>query len=778
MPRFLIILALLFALHGQPPCAVAATGDPVSASVLLTGREIDLTFSGLGTGGNYVTGLSGPRHCLTGTEKCRVLVTSPSYNSDGTTTTTPRVLIGQWPRRKPYPDHATNQESFSGGNFTGRMVLSDYVYAGESVSVDLGTGLYTYSGTPTNAVNGMAATNNSGAAYQPIGAYWTMVSRVLVHNTFTLSCVAFHRHWGLYRPVRCVKFTVTDQHDHTVTVFSEDLSKTWNAGEQKPTQEYTASIPVTSFTENDTLTCQATVYPWVGNNPLTTVGGTAEPYAGFGPRTFLLDKNNDYGVTCALVDAVNGVDPGSPDAAKVYDETAFNPATAWVFQTRGRAYASAVAYNQLIRGRNDGGAAKIYSKAGSYANMGSTNSYGNQPAVRPEFLPAAGLSAADVIINGNSGTANIGSLMTETATITSAAAGTYGGVTDLWLKDAVINTSNTQLFITANSVVSMTGGRVPLLGQGLQGTSTVNCAFGLLRGVDLSGFGNTIRPFCMIGCAGTSCGNLRIVDQSTGQSAPLLAPVFAYNEFLGITNATGADVMKFGVLSNSVPGFFDVGNCIETITGPGAGGIITLYTGEMHYTGGVRLCGTCVGGREFDRYNDGQSPANVSDTWTREFGVDAFFYRDRPATKMDLLPPQDGGRQGAAAPLFGTSYFCNYYCQNMWSLTGRSFYKEYAGIGSWQPSATDTPDYGGTEALFTRRLASIVRSPSDPGNGTGNGSYIPQPNSPLVGMPEASGILCPIRWDLKGDDRAILNAVGAYVPLREPKRAARVRSLN
>lgn len=185
--------------------------------------------------------------------------------------------------------------------------------------------------------------------------------------------------------------------------------------------------------------------------------------------------------------------------------------------------------------------------------------------------------------------------------------------------------------------------------------------------------------------------------------------------------------------------------------------MITLYTEEADYAGGVRFCRTNVGAREFDRYNDGQPPANQSDTWLREYGVDAFGYSDRTATKMDRLPPEDGGRDGCASILFGTSLHCFYHAQNMWSLPG-SFFKEFAGIGSWQPT-----DQGGTEALFVRRNASYIRAPSDPLNGEGNGVYVPQASSPLVGMPEQSGIPCPLRWDLNGVDRDGNNAAGAYV---------------
>ena len=765
---------LLFAVLCLVPSLLwGAAGDILSVTVNATadswlrGWTADIVIEGLGTSGTYDFGL-GTNNRLTGAEKVKLTVTSHSWSATGTATTIVRTVYGQRPLRKAYPDTTDPDapvwsETFSGGNTTIRVVLSDSIYAeddtgagssGTAITATIGSGFYTHSGTPNNAASGMTVTNDSTLAFFNVGAHWTVVSKRLIHDDFKLGVVAFHHHYGRFRPVRVVKFTITDQHSNTVTLFAEDMTIDRTVTHIKPFAEYWVTVPVAGFTDGDTLTCNAGAYPWVGDNPKDSSAGPAEPTPAFGPRTFLLDRANTYGETAALVDAATGVDPGAADDTKVYPLVSFNPATAYKFLTAGRAFASIKLYNNNNHTRNDISASWVFANAGSYTWLGSTNTLGGSVAARPTFAAAAGVPAADVIISGSSGGSNdlsANQLRLRGVKITTAGANTFDDSTDIWTEDCITDTSNTQLYNETGQAVFVTGGSIPQLGQGLRAASATNMGFGLVRSVDLTGFGGTIHFYNVVGCRGTGMVTARFLEQTAGQTAPLDSAICFNNEFLGLT-ASGADIARFGVTSADSPGTFIIQTVFEQ-TAAGASGIISWFTGDLNYTmGSGHAYVSAVGQRNFINYND-----TGSINYDRIGFMEYFCYWDRWANKVDLLSPADTNRRGGWSTTMGVSRWGNWREQNMISLPGDNFFSEFPGIGSYEPAETN--EWTDSALFIARKSASDIEGTTA---GAGSGNYGLRASSPLASFGSKSGMPEMLPFDIDGNPRENNDSAGAY----------------
>ena len=746
-----------------------ATGDILSVEIIADGDRADITIEGLSTGGTYSMGLGTNNTTTSVTPKIALWVTSLGYDDTGTQITQGRWVYGTIKTREGYPNEALNEETASGGNVTVRVWLSDFIYStdkagvgnsGTDIIAEIQSGFYTQ-GTANNAKRNLTVTNSSTLAHRKVIANWTWPGyQRVTGSSFTLRCDAYQHHGDYGRPVRVVKFTVTDG-TNTETVYVREMTIDSSMPDMVKVQEYIATIPTTNFTQGAVLTCNFIAYPWIGDSTsiLDTSTGTAPPTPLYGPIKMLCDKNSTYGVTCALVDPT-GSDAG---ANTVYDESVFNPATAYKFLTIGKAAAAIAAYNNTNRSRNDVGGGIVYLNAGSYNWLGSSNTYGSTPDTWITVMPASGVDRSTVNISGASGNTDISDRVhLKGVTITSTALNTFTGINAQWFDDCAWNTTGTGVVNNIGGTAWSTHGHAIEFTQGFRPSSTNNFAFALVRGMDLSGFKNSILVYTVVGNkrtgAYTPSSGLFINDYSSGMACPdPFNWILAYNEIYGYDNVT--IIATVGTVKSNTFGGAMVSNVFENALLSGGNGMLDISASDGTTTNTpnenfILWNNTFVGQRCFIGYNDNGTITKYRRYWSQKNN-----YWDRWANKGDVFFPQNANRIGAWSITNMVGSSGNVLDQNMHSIPS-NFYAEFAGLSTYQPA------YGSggslTDADFVNRQSS-----SESVAGAGDGDYrINSSSSICVGKP----VYVTLPYDLDGNARYVGDASGAYTFGTKPTR--------
>ncbi len=763
------ILALLCAFA---TAAVAATGDILSVTVRPDGWTADVAIQGLNTGGTYSSGL-GALNVITGNEKMTLTVVSHGYNGTTLTTKT-RTIYGVKPMRKVWPNDAQNEETNVSGVTTVRMILNDLIYdeddagagnSGTAITASFRSGLYTFSGTPTNATGSpITVTNNSTVAFWDGIGNWAWPGYQKMDSTTKLRAVVFHRHGEQYRPVNCVRFSVTDG---TTTNYETVTAPTYNPsfGDFLPVVEYVTTTDLTAgLTQGAELTCNFVAYPWVGDNPLDTSTGAAAPSPLVGPIKGVCDRTGAYGVTYAVVDAVSGSDPASvtDDTGKWLgngsDPGAGSGVTAYA--TLARAARAIANYNTTNRGRGDVGGGLVLAKPGSYSTFGSSpGGYGTVPKTWITFKPFPGVAQTDVILAEKVGNSDISDrVKLEGLTLQNAGGNAFSGCLAMWLHDCRIDSSAAGVWNNSGQYVWVTHSDIPQLGQGLRGYSTTNMGFPLVRGCNLNGFNKTIVPYTFLGNSNTvPAGSFSVRDTVSGSLAPRPIAIIAFNKFLGL-NGTGSYKFQIGTDSANLTGAAVVQNVIENYT-DGSSGLASIGSSHYDHHNLIFWHNTLVGQRTFIAYNDDGTVPYYRFGWSMINN-----YMDRFGNKGDTFSPQDSNRIGGWQVKFGVGRSGEYYSENMISVPG-NFTPEWDGLSSYDPD--DVTVGTAEEAMFVDRRSA---TPTLPGAGTatagvGGGDYSLQEGSPLIGRP----IVNVVQYDMAGVERTNTNrASGAYAGPGDP----------
>jgi hypothetical protein len=749
MWRILALALLLTSLR-----ATAATGDILAVEIGSDGWSAYATIEGKSTGGTYNWGFGTNNDPATGTPKVVFTVTSLGYDDTGAATTISRTIYGTKSVRKAYPLNAQADEQVSGGNVTVRFSLSDYIYAkdeagagnsGTNVTVSILSGWYTQSGG-NNAVTGLTVTNNSTQDYAQVIGAWNTVPFQLVGSTFKLRAGAFHRDGKSGRPVRAVKFTVTDG-TTTVTQTATAMTISNDDGDAVPIPEYIVTINTSTLTQGATLTANFIAYPWTGDSTsiLDTSTGTAAPTPLHGPITMVLDKTGAYGTTMALVDPSSGSDTG---AQTVYDSTVYNAGTAYKFATIAKAAQKIKDYNTTNRSRGDVGAGIIELAGGNHAWMGASLGavYGTTPATWITVRGATGTVPEDVILTGVSGNTDISDRVKfQNLTITSSDA--FGGILATWTDKCVINSTAAQLYGTGVHWVTQCD--IPKLTQGLKSFSVGNCAFAMVRGCNLTGMAARVHPYNFIGNfkSGTTPGNPQIIAEINGSSAPVpQSQIVAYNKIYGFDNgASGANGMFKAAEYDAYKaqrGLAVVQNLWERL-GTGRGGTmmdIAVQSADTGFHNVLLWNNTQMGERQNVAYN--------KDTTLRQrklWSVKNNFFFD--TNVKDDTFESNSVAVGAWAFSWGVGFSGN-------ELGGENndFMNTFPGLRSVQ-------SYFFYSAGTADDVFKVVdwRANDGVNPGTGNGDYTPLSTSPAYNL--QYDLLIP--YDIDGNARGTTDSAGA-----------------
>ncbi len=509
-----------------------ANGTESGIPASMDGCVAEIDIENLATGGTYALGMGA--HNDPASAKLVLTVTSPGYDPFGDATTIQRTVYGtQW-LRKPYPNQTTKNEVTVSTTLTIRVALSETIFDGDTVTAVLASGLYTQ-GSASGTYSG-AVTNNATLTHPPVIGRWAWVGFETVTTDFLLEAVCFHGSARNGKPVACVAFTVTDENAHTysTTVTRMTLSTRAGVGDAavNQVQVYAATIPITSFTQGDVLTCNFVAYPWVGDAGavLDSDTGITPPDERLCPLLLLCDKDSAYGGGVAVIDATNGHASSANTwvaANQSAAEAAYVSSTANSYTTIGYAVQAITSYNtsNLSRSNPGGGVVLL---TGSHAWPGTN--VGTTQGAQETYLTITRLStvsrATAQISSGTNQKINCQRVKLYDISITGNSAGQVAGgsaTTDvIWLDSCAINhtgASNTTP-IYVYHLAYATRNDVTALGNGFNGSSagSTKCPYALIRGnagPDQSGPTGAIpisgTQYCFLGNY-----NLRPIFQDTG----------------------------------------------------------------------------------------------------------------------------------------------------------------------------------------------------------------------------------------------------------------------
>ncbi len=565
MKRILIILAILF----LSISAYAADGDITAVRINASGWYAEVDIENLAVAGTYDFGLGTNNN--PSTAKMVFTVTSAGYADDGTATTITRTVYGTNYKRKIYPDNADADESAAAGTLTVLVALSEWIYSSDTMTVSIASAFYTKV-TATNAVTDMAVTNSSGEAYPRVVANWTWPGNSrITGSSFTLRCAAYHRSAQQGKPVKVVKFTATDQHAHTVEAFVTSPTIDRSMADAVPVIEYIGTISTSTLTQGDTITCNFIAYPWYGDaGSLVDTADTVNtmPTPLYAPQSYLLDKDNTYGVTVAVVDSVAGND----GTGAAVDYAAFNPASPPnAYATIAAAASAVAAYNNTNHSRNNTAAGIIYLKEGNHVFTGGTVSAGGQAdgVCWTTMTKFPGTTRANVLITSAANTKQVSEkLKVEDIKITNSTTSCFTGMNYLWVHNCDIDPTGAATFYV-NTVIYFTHSSLWSCAE-YAPYSTVNASRALFRGCTtqeqlVTGF----MPYVFIGNSVQKTGVAAFLTEYTSQTVPVVDnSIYAYNSLHHFSATSG--VMAGLDARTLTHGMAIIQNVFEQVSGTAA----------------------------------------------------------------------------------------------------------------------------------------------------------------------------------------------------------------
>lgn len=310
------------------------------AEILSNGWQLQITIPSAGTGGVYNLGTDAA-------PTVSVAVTSKSWTSSGVETTLNRTVYGKAVLRKPYPDQASKDETVSGSDIIIKVVLNDFIYAGETVSnVAVSAGFRTDDGggNSSTAINEDVINNSSVAYHLPVAMWINHDLDWVKASTYNVQMAVAHKDFRNSLPVRAVKFIATDAHSNTTSVTSSTMTKKDFLATGLSAPVFSCDLDFSGLTAGDMVTIDAIIYPWIGDAFQVSVSGDIYPSPNLTVLKVLNDRTGTYGTAYAYV---NGVGGGTPTVSADAEIASANP-----YATIQAAAAAIQTYNNTTFTRN------------------------------------------------------------------------------------------------------------------------------------------------------------------------------------------------------------------------------------------------------------------------------------------------------------------------------------------------------------------------------------------------------------------------------------------
>ena len=736
---------------------VGAAGAVTAVTLRAEGDSIDVTVRGFTPGASYALDPDG-------TPKVVLQLTSPGFDDAGAATTLTRTIIATMPARLPWPDNADTDETITDGGMRVRLFLSEPIHVGDSaIAVSFATGWISQGAVSAPASNGIAVANGSTLPYPRTSGRWAIRPRQLVTGTFAVEAVAFQYYGRMQRPVRAVRFTVSDGVT-TRTVLAKAMAK--SAIDDLPV--FAATFAATDFIDTADLACNFKAFPWVGDAAACLDSAdNADEFATHDLATLRLvcDRSGGF-ATEVWVDN----DLGNDGTGAV--ENAAAP-----FATCEAALIAALAYNVANKSRDDlhgvivnlvgNGAGTPYtlddvdSAGGGLDKAGEEDDLGLRAPI--VLRPAPGSLTADTVIEAGTTWAlwDVAGVELRDLTITLATA-----PADRLIRLQVATKRHVQMvrcIVTGTGTPATNTDPIQMSGafgvadqakffEGcahagtLLGIRTHASAYGTVRLARGCTADRAIWADAILGCTvpdpGASVGNAALqLGSITETTSGARSNLILYHS--RATARSGAAV-RFAARHDLATPRYDRIAIVQTLiemAGDHPGAIWQMSAGEDRDVWDCIFALSTAAGDRINHHND----TNPNNLWRNNLhlGLAANWF----ATKHDDFTggPPDGSRTGGWAVLYGVG-FTGCYSER----AGASFPPEYFGRGS---------EWGGGPAGFVDDQGQHYGAG---GVGPGGGDYHPAAGSGLLDrIPAGRGYL---PWDLEGVARKGdgTGAAGAY----------------
>jgi hypothetical protein len=588
-----------------------ATGDIIACEVDSTGSFAYITVEGWSASAGFITYAYGD--VTNGAGNVAFTVVSEGYDTVGNLGTVTRTLYAYDTVRKAKPDDASLDEVVVGSDLKIRVALSRDVYdddntgAGKSGTAPTVTvaASWATSSSPSrtsNAVTNLTVTNSSTLDYPVAFGQHDPVAGTLMRSRVKSDfAVAFNARHG--EGIACVRWNATGgTSGHTQEVFSTVQTKTERTATGLYACAYGSSIPLSGFTQAETITVRARVYPVVGdaNSILDTNGRTtaANECLGWNDLIVICDKNN-------ALDAIKYVSTTGNDTTG--DGSSGNP---WLTINKAikdtgtnivRLMGTATTYDLTFSGTRRTATSWIVVEPDTGATptvrMINTSAAARQPKIERllfQNLPVL-KSAANSYLDGDDAD---NFLAFVNCTFNDGGFGSSGDAGPGYRFDATY-------MLNCDGDLNRTQWRISTF-------STARSAYifdGIAFAVDVAGASGLDAWFRVVACSGT---NQSFAFKSSSNPAPTFDGVlFDFNSFLDNT-LTSANVL---ILDRALSGASIVGNVLEKTAGSGAIVHLVADATAAAMTNVVMAHNTIVGSTSGRRvnlfYNDqGTTPYN------------------------------------------------------------------------------------------------------------------------------------------------------------------------
>lgn len=712
----------------------ASTTNDAGQPFYATGNLVSLWFSDMATNGTIDTGIAYDSAAASATTnlsgaKVTLTATSQGFNTNGIATTRTRTIYGTKAGRIVYPNDAnTNIVVSDGTNAVVSLYLSEPIYAGDTVTISAGSGLYV-TADATNASYSGTVTNVSSITYPNLTGQWTRPGRERAVTTWTNAYIGFSPFAFSNSPAAKAYDIANDAHGNSVTNVAT-LTKRTSAG--NIVIEYTSVHHATNFTQGDIVTNNFFLVPWIGTNIVTS-----STLSNCSPHYILCDRSNRFDTVAVLSTSGNNSTGIATNDLAV--------ATANPFLTTVGAIGAIRGTNNARFGRNNASASTIYCAAGSYNISPTRSGSGSGDDSWLTITPLSGVPKSSVIFT-NTGGLNDGPDTTYLK---------LDGVT-LWEKydfSFLYNTPN--IWLNNCNYIGFTNGSAGLNFYVFSSLAVTDCYItnnndhSYFPGTPFAGnYGEGIWKMSALGgVVGNHLNSSTEAGALWGGSVP---GVSEYENSIFFNNCLfkgGRPLLSID--AGSVKNISIVQNVFEKLSGSSEP-IIGISTSENPGATNVFLAKNSTAGDRanlFYYYNPSGGP-NASSGPSRIVGVsmrDNLFWG--LANKNDQFT--GGTNQFGNWPFSnGVGLSGNYFRQ--WTSTGNSFPLEFMGLKSVAAYVTTTND-----------TVHWVNDASQGGTDSGNGDYHLAGDSPVLNMSGNTWLGLP--WDIEGNDRTSSDPPGAYI---------------
>jgi hypothetical protein len=709
-----------------------AAGDISSVTVNADGKSVDIKILSITAGGTYAYDGLGSSSGLvqSSTAKIVLIATSKGFDSAGSATTIARTVYGTKVQR--VPGTAGLAETVSGSDLIITFALSEPIYqkdntgggnSGTAVTYTILSGLYTKTGVPSNAGTGTATNSSTLAYYTPRGQWDRTPDLQLVGSNFTLRFDPQYLHG--YAGISAVRFTSVGQTSaNSVDTYVTSRTARQAAGTSLYTDSYVTTVPISGYTQGESIKNRVRVYPAIGDTAFDTdVRSTASDYAVQCDSTLTLTCDKTAALTVYGI-VVTGSPGGTASA---------NIATA-------RADPFPTIQAALIAG-----ASLVYYKnqAHTFSTPGSTPAaLGYWRTVTPDPTDLGGIVLIDTgFVTFKTDIHWLGGTLKLTGNLSILTSTTKY----LWFDGVTFNKNGQTLaaaflddtlggFFTDCVFDDPSAWKLTRQGGDIVRMCFDGCDFG-------TGSATAITAFWkMVACKGTGV-NPAGSQSTTVTVANIANQLFKNNRFLSVDAG-----IAFHDLGGALTDYFILGNVVEAIGLSTPAFAFVDGTTENNLDHVVFSHNTLLGQRENYAYNDYGAAAIYRRGWSIRNNVFG-----NQEIKSDLFTPANAARVGNWWDYYGT--------QNSGNFARLSdFPPDYSGLSSTLSAADPlfTDDRSGNNSGGASNYQYNANS------GLGGGTY-----SILSGSPLRSLLLANTRhsaYDLAGT--AIPNdgtgATGAY----------------